>query len=323
MRPVKRPSIAPIIVIVIAFVAAAAAAVWFFILKDAVGDEDEIAKPQAKPTPAVTPTPPTSGSAVAVVTPGSDSGSAVAATGSGSATPDKGSGAGSATPAAVVDHKPGIDTVIGSTAEKATVTIEGMDITGPAPLTAKLEPGKSYKARVEAAGYATLEIDIKGGETGISAKLVAKPKLLTVTSDPPGAQILVDGVATGHVTPFDVDLKAYAGKGKLKITLRKASFRQVDEVVDVSAPTDEGGKLTVKAPNATLAAAPIAVPQPRPPTPHPHPPTGNGSGSDTGATPPTPGSGSAPEGNNTPTPTPTPTPPPAGSNAEPEPDFAK
>ena len=296
VRPVKSGSILPIVIAVVAVVAAAAAAVWFFVLKDTI-NEDELAKVQPRPPVVVPPTPAPGSNAI--IEAGS-AGSAAAAMGS----------AGSAAVAATPGVKT-VDTVIGSSVDKATVTLDEPAISGVAPFTAKLEPGKAYKAHVAAPGYVTLDLDIKGGQTGISAKLVAKPKLLTVTSEPAGAQIMIDGVGTGHVTPFDIDLKAAVGKTKVKVTLRKAGYRPLDETVDVSAPADAGGKLTVTAPAATLALAPVVIV--RPPTPHP--PTG--SGGDSGD--PKPGSAETPP-DPTPTPPPpvTPPPPPAG---EPEPPF--
>ena len=301
VRPVKAGSIMPIVIAVIAVVAAAAAAVWFFVLKETI-NEDELTKVQPRPPVVVPPTP---GSNALVET-----GSA-GRTGSATAAVVTNGSAGSAA-AMVTPGVKTVDTIIGSTVEKATVTLDEPALSGPAPFTVKLEPGKTYKAHVAAPGYATLDLDIKGGQTGISATLVAKTKLLTVTSEPAGAQIMIDGVGTGHVTPFDIDLKPFAGKARVKVTLRKSGYRQLDETVDVSAPSDAGGKLTVTAPSATLALTPVVV---RPPTPHP-PTPGSDSVPD-----PTPGSAATPPD---PTPTPTPTPPttptptPAG---EPEPTF--
>src|SRR5205814_2242111 len=83
----------------------------------------------------------------------------------------------------------------------ATVAIEGTDMTGPAPFTAKLEKDKDYKAKLSAPGFVAQEIDVKGGQKEITAKLVAKPKQISVTSTPAGADIVIDGVPTQKLTP--------------------------------------------------------------------------------------------------------------------------
>ncbi len=118
------------------------------------------------------------------------------------------SGPGSAAVETTAPKGPLVDTEIASNIAKSTVTVVDTDQTGPAPFKAKLEKDKSYKVRVEAPGYARYEVDVKGGQDKVTAKLAAKPHVLSVASEPPGAAIFIDNAPTGKVTPFDVELTA-------------------------------------------------------------------------------------------------------------------
>jgi uncharacterized protein (TIGR02266 family) len=238
----KRPSSAPIVIGVLVVVAAAMAAVWWFVLREDLAKKETVANA------------PGSGSAIA--TGGSDttsgSGSAVAVNdvGSGSAIPAVGSGsAGSAGSAAVEPPTgPVVDTVIASSVAKgATVEIIGTDQTGPAPFTAKLEKDKEYKARVKAPGFQAVEVDIKGGQDKVTAKLVAKARILTVATEPAGAAIYIDGVDTQKITPSEVQLTpAQAARPRVRVILRRPGFRPVDQIVEASTFQDGDAQMTAK-----------------------------------------------------------------------------
>jgi uncharacterized protein (TIGR02266 family) len=292
--PAKKSSAAPIIILILVLLAAAGAGVWFFVIRDRVAEDNE-----AKTKPVG------SGSQVAS---GSNK------TGSGSDGSDGSNGSAEQ----VAPAGPTIETEIVSSVDKSTVEIVGTDQTGPAPFKAKLEKDKMYKAHVIAPGYATLEIDLKGGQDKVTAKLVAKPRVINVTSVPSGALISVDGGMIGHSTPFDVELtKAQAAKKSVRIGLRKNGFRAVEKVVDTAAFVEDASQMVAKL-DEQLVVQQVVI----------RPPTGsngsNGSNGSTGsngsagsaesgsATPPA-GSGTPPAGSGTPT---------AGSN-EPTPDFAK
>nr|HEX4312585.1 TIGR02266 family protein [Kofleriaceae bacterium] len=323
IRPSKKPSSAPMIIGAIALVAAVATAVWFFVLKDNLADTT----PTSGPTGG--------GSALASANPGGSAGSGSAPMME--STEGSAGSAGSAMAAVKTPAGPRVATVIAVSglAPGATVAID--DQTGALPFTAQLEKGKSYTAHVTAPGFVGLDVPVIGGVAPAGAKLVAKPRTLTVASDPPGAIIYVEGTPTGKLTPADVDLKAFAGRTKLRVSLRKGGYRPFETTFDMAGATESADKVTATMPSATLAVAPVVV-QPRPPV-VPHPPqqgsgdtgtTGTGgpvtspdgsgaAGTGTGGTTDTP---KQPEsGSNTVTPPPsTPTPPTAGS-AEPEPDF--
>ncbi|MDB4952849.1 MAG: type pilus assembly PilZ [Myxococcales bacterium] len=249
-KSVKRPSSAPIIIGMLVFVAAALAGVWYFVLRDQAVDANQPIVKQG-------------GNAVVttgsnVVAPGSNG--VLVASGGSQTAPELGSGSadtmkGSAATTVVAPPKaPLVDTVIASSVPKTSkVEIEGTDQTGLAPFTAKLEKDKIYKVRVLAPGFATSEIEVKGGQDKAMAKLVAKPRTIQVTSDPPGASILIDNVATNHTTPFDVELTAaQAAKQKVHVTVRKTGFRTFDQVVDAAAYQDQDAKM-VAALDAKLA----------------------------------------------------------------------
>ena len=243
-RPIKSgPSAAPIIIGVLVLVAAGVAALWFFVLREPAAEN--AAQQQAGSADVLTPG--SAGSAVAVTTgsdtTGSAAGAMMTAGSAGSATAMAGS-------AAAVT---GVDTVISSSAAKATVDVNGQS--GPAPFTAKLEKGKPFKAHITAPGFVAKDIDVKGGEKA-SAKLDPKPRVLSVSSEPAGAEIYIDGVPTGQMTPADVKLAAT--KTKVRVTLRKASFRPHDQQVDVSTFTEDDTKLSGSV-SGKLEKAPVVV----------------------------------------------------------------
>ena len=337
MPELKSRSMAPLLILIFLVVAAGGAAVWFFVLRQQIGaphDHGTAAQPTGS-----------AGSAAA--------GSAVAADGSGSARvaaapppvspPVAGTGAvatGSAAPAADTGAKGEIaETEITASIEGATVEITGTDQAGPAPFTARLEKGKVYKARIIARGFATLEIDLQGGDPKVAAKLVAKPRFLNLASEPSGAQISIDGTPTGKTTPSEIELTAaQATKKAVRVVMRKPGFRAVNRSIDFARFTDDDTRMTarleekmVPAPAPATSRPPAGTGSTRPPPPPPGPgsDTGNGAGSsDTAA----PGGGSAQGAPGSDTPSAAPTPPPAppagagssaGSSAEPEPDFNK
>jgi uncharacterized protein (TIGR02266 family) len=225
----KRPSSAPVLILLLVLVAGGAGAVWWFVLRENVAQE--VAKKD-----------PVGSAGSAMVTNPDGSGSA----GSSVAINQDGSG-GSAGNAAVEAPKgPIVDTVIASSvAKNSTVEIDGTDQKGPAPFTAKLEKDKTFKARVSAPGYATQEIEIKGGQDKQTVKLVLKPRVITVTTEPAGADIYVDSVNTQKITPSEVQLSAsQAAKSKVRVSLRRPGYRPVDQSVEAGAFKDSDDKMT-------------------------------------------------------------------------------
>ena len=302
-EPSRRPTIAarskaPTFMLLLLLVAAAGAAVWFFVIRPRQLAETE-------------------------VTTATDPGSAVVAPGS------AGSAVGSATPSSNPPPVELADTVIIASVEGATVEITGTDQRGPAPLTAKLAQGKSYKVKVSANGFVTAELELKGGDDTRTAKLVAKPRVISVDSDPAGALIFVDSGATGHATPFDVELTAaQAAKKTVRVQIRKSGFRSVERVVELAKLTEGDAQLTTKL-REKLVVQQVSAP---PPPVHTAAGSGSGKGSGQGSdggsaagsgdgpvvTPGSEGASGAAGGTGGSAASATP-----GSGAEPEPDFTK
>jgi hypothetical protein len=243
-EPLKTPkgSRGPLIAILaLLLVAVGAAAVWFFVLRTD-GDGDDATKSAAgRPGSAGSAAP---GSAAVTKADGSGttgSGSATKASGSAGSAGSVGSAGSAVTPPSGVAL---VDTMIAATADKATVVIIGTDQEGPAPLTAKLEKGKAYKARVQAPGFVALEVDVKGGGDKVTAKLVAKPRSLHVATSPAGASIFIDNAATSKVTPATIELtRAQAAKPKLHLTLRRPGYKQIDQIIDDTQFTEDVAEL--------------------------------------------------------------------------------
>jgi len=301
--PVRKPSIAPIIIGILVGVAAVGAAVWFFVLKD---NDDTPHKPDNKVIVDRTGSG-SAGSAAPSVNGSNGSGSAAA-----SVNGSNGSGSVVA-PAADV-----VDTVIAATPDKAKVEIIGSDQSGESPFTAKLEKGKPYKARVSAPGYVAQEIAVTGGGEKLTPKLVVKPRTISIATDPAGAQIYVDNQFVNKLTPADIELtKAQSAKPKVRVSLRKPGYHGYDEIVDTAKYVEDDDKMAFKI-DQKMTRAPVVVVD--------HPNSGSGSGSastgsgsdastgsdgSAGSATPSPGSGGTPVSSG------------SGSNGEPEPDWSK
>ncbi|HMG56861.1 MAG TPA: TIGR02266 family protein, partial [Kofleriaceae bacterium] len=195
MPQLRSRSLAPLVILIFLIVAGIGAAVWFLVLR-----------PQVTESRGGTAHQPDGSGSAAVATGSGGSAAATGATGSAAQTGGSGTGVAAASGSAARGDL--VDTPITANVDGASIEITGADQSGTAPFTAKLEKGKPYKARITARGFATLELDIKGGDTKVTAKLVAKPRFVAVSSDPSGAQISVDGTSSGHSTPFEIELTA-------------------------------------------------------------------------------------------------------------------
>lgn len=260
--PVQR---GPMIAVgVLAVTAVAAASVWFFVLRDG-------AKPStAPPPPAVT----NKGSAATGTAPAPDAappavaGQSATGTQNGSAV-----AAGSATAPTAAPVAELTTTVITAKGEKsAVIEVMGTDQSGPSPLSAKLEKGKSYQVRATAPGWKPAEQTVQGGAATASLTLVPKPRMVQIETDPPGASISLDGTITGKLSPVSLELKSRA---PVRITARKAGFVAATITVAGDGFAEEEGALTRNV-KLALTIAPKPVAKPRTTTP----PDDAGSGSD-------------------------------------------
>ncbi|MBK9031601.1 MAG: TIGR02266 family protein [Myxococcales bacterium] len=185
------------VVIGLLLAAIVAAGVWFFVLRKHAG-------PAEAPTAGTA-----SGSQVAAIAPDA----AVAPADAAELAPDA---------AVEVETEP---TVIKANVPNATVEVVETGASGPVPFTADLEVGKAFTIRISAPGFLTSELQVTGGDKTASAKLEVMSKLIHVTSTPAGADIAIDGVSTGKVTPADVPLtRAQAAKSVVRVYLRKRGF---------------------------------------------------------------------------------------------------
>jgi hypothetical protein len=109
--------------------------------------------------------------------------------------------------------------------------------------------------RISARGFAAEEIDVKGGAPKQIAKLVAKPRFISVTSDPAGALITIDGALAGR-TPAEIELAAsQAAKKSLHMVIRKPGFRIIDRTLDLARFAEDDTKMSAKL-DETLVPAP-------------------------------------------------------------------
>ena len=307
MPPLRSRSIAPLLILIFVVIAGAGTAVWFLILRPQ----------QAEPRDQKTGQTDGAGSAIAAG-PGSERAELPAPGGSNA---ESAAGTtGSNTPSAEL-----VDTVIGASVDGATVEIPGTDQSGPAPFTAKLEKSKAYKARVSAHGFAISELEIRGGDAKQIAKLVAKPRVISVATDPSGAAISIEGNSTGHTTPFEVDLTpAQAARKTVHVVIRKSGFRAIDRTIDLARFTEEDTRMTFKL-DEKMSPAPVATNRPPPSSGSARPPGPGSDASGSGATDGTPVPGGSTQGSGSSDGSAAPLTPSSGSGsaAEPEPEFNK
>ncbi|HEV3042008.1 MAG TPA: serine/threonine-protein kinase [Candidatus Angelobacter sp.] len=99
--------------------------------------------------------------------------------------------------------------VISSAPAGAIVEIEGRPASsGRTPLLSSLKPG-TYKVTISKSGYSPevrrVEV-VAGNRVSMDVKLTASQGFLTVNSDPPGANILINGKDTGKISPAEFAL---------------------------------------------------------------------------------------------------------------------
>jgi hypothetical protein len=176
---------------------------------------------------------------------------------------------GSAAPVPVVPVSAELaTTVITARGDKSLqIEVVGTDQKGPSPLSAKLEKGKSFTVRATAPGWKTIEITVTGGVAKANIDTVAKARVLHIERTPPGANVFVDGVATGKTTPVDIEIKSR--NNAARVTLRKPGFNQSQAVVAMTSFVEDGDAMKASL-TQTLTVA-VAAPRPRPPVDAPTP----------------------------------------------------
>jgi hypothetical protein len=130
-----------------------------------------------------------------------------------------------AKPVVAAENKFGSAT-INSQPSGAKVTIGGaVSPQWVTPFTvAKLEPG-DYDVVFSKPGFVTQTVNMKvnpGRGASSAATLVPTGATVNVTSTPPGANILLDGIVTGKVTPAQINVNA----GEHRLLVKKPGFRE-------------------------------------------------------------------------------------------------
>ncbi len=113
---------------------------------------------------------------------------------------------------------------ITTTPAGATISVDGKELPQRSPATLNLPQGQ-HAIVMSADGYRpeTRHPDITVGQrTNVTAALVATVGFMMVNSDPAGAEIFIDGNATGQVTPA----KVKASQGQHTFTVRKQGYKE-------------------------------------------------------------------------------------------------
>jgi hypothetical protein len=127
------------------------------------------------------------------------------------------------------------------------------------------DPADAVKWYEKAQADTKLKEDLSKDAKTRGDALKAKPAKVHVTSDPPGATILVDGKAVPEKTPADIEL----APGSHKITLQSAGKKDSEQAVEVVAFTGATVNATLEAgaPPAVPAEDPFAGKKPETPPP--------------------------------------------------------
>ena len=126
----------------------------------------------------------------------------------------------------------------------ADVFINGAKQSGQTPVTLPLAPGQ-YNLVLRLEGYEAYagSVQVKDNvQTTLNASLTEKSTshvaFAQITTQPDGAEILIDGMSTGKVTPSRVQLPT----GLHTVVIRLNGYQQVKRTVQVS----EGGTVTIE-----------------------------------------------------------------------------
>jgi hypothetical protein len=125
------------------------------------------------------------------------------------------------------------DLKVTSSPEGVKVLVDGSaENGGTTPATiGKLSPG-SHQLAFSKSGYVTelRTVEITAGKTSeLNVTLEQAPAVLSVSSMPPGAEILVDGKDTGKVTPVQFPVEP----GVHSVLLRKPTFEQAETTMNM------------------------------------------------------------------------------------------
>ena len=140
----------------------------------------------------------------------------------------------------------GVDATVTSTPAGATAQLVGESQSGATPMTFHgLVKGKHYTVRIGQAGFLDKEASFTAGkDKPVAVKLEAKPVVLHVTSDPPGAAVYLDGKRQRHLTPADIPLKGrLADKKEVRLALRKSGYSGTSQRVELAGAVEQSDKM--------------------------------------------------------------------------------
>jgi hypothetical protein len=143
----------------------------------------------------------------------------------------------------------------------ATIELVGGTQSGKGSVTFKdLDKAQPQKARVSHAGFVAQEIDLDPAATKpTKVKLVEKPWVLHVTSDPPGAKVTVRDKVIAGVTPLDVTLDEKLRKKDLTVKVSMSGYLPQTVAASGTEGFTENDATMVREVTATLAKQQVAV----------------------------------------------------------------
>ncbi|HEY4182103.1 MAG TPA: serine/threonine-protein kinase [Kofleriaceae bacterium] len=124
---------------------------------------------------------------------------------------------------------------IRTTPAGATGNLDGKPLTGPTPQRALNVPPGKHRVHLELDGYQPIDyqIDVKAGETIVfDRSFVSAPATLTVTTDPIGATVTLDGRTLGPTPLTKTDLAAQMGTS---LVISKTGYESISLKIDLLA----------------------------------------------------------------------------------------
>ena len=121
---------------------------------------------------------------------------------------------------------------IASTPDGATVLLDGREI-GHTDLTRVRIPGGGATVRVELAGFAPQELRVRRGDGPLRVVLAPAPYPVRVVTDPPGAEVLLNGVSQGRTPLMGLQVP---GNSSQELALRLKDYMEWSQVLDKDTP---------------------------------------------------------------------------------------
>ena len=121
---------------------------------------------------------------------------------------------------------------IASLPPSAEVTVDGR-YKGKAPLRLPLAKGQYHLVRLERAGYEPMVREVKPGEWSVYLVLKRSPYLISVVTEPAGAEVLLNGRSRGTTPLWTLPVPS---EGTQELTIRKPGYREWATMLDREIP---------------------------------------------------------------------------------------